>query len=100
MAAWALLAGGCAGRLYNHMPLDGGGAVYVGMSAWELTAALGPPHSVGRGNFGCHYSHKFLTLSPGSRTVEYAWHRPKGTIVAWVDGGVVSYLGHVPREEQ
>jgi hypothetical protein len=92
-----LILPGCFGQLYNKFDLPDGKSLHVGMAKQEVTQILGKPDSVGQGTTGCPYASKFLAVAPGSGTVEWAWVRPDGTIVVWIDSGTVSSIGKIKK---
>ena len=96
-----LFTSACGGNLYSQVRTNSG-SLYVGMSGDQATNVMGPPEAVGQGRYGCHFVRYFFGFEPGTRTAEWAWRDPSGSggvVVAYIDGGVVSYLGLVPKDK-
>ena len=90
----------CGGNLYSQVRTSSG-SLYVGMSGEQATNLMGPPEAVGQGRYGCHFVKYFFGFEPGTRTAEWAWKDPggDGVVVAYIDGGAVSFLGLVPKDK-
>ncbi len=89
----------CGGTTHSQIDVGGKGRIYVGMSNDKLSEVMGEPDSAGSGEYGSHYSHKFFGFRPGTRTVEWAWKRPDGSVVvAYMDHGSVVQMGIIKPE--
>ena len=102
VVAVVVLLAACAntGRKLSSYRTDAG-SLMVGMTGEQAQKVMGPPDAAGRGLVESSWA-KFpvLTPQPGSATIEWRWFTAPGTtVVAWMDGGIVAFVGEVRETE-